>query len=313
MIEGTAFAKVNLSLRIGKRLSTGRHELHGLFQSISPADWLRIAPAPDDSISGPKGADVIDGSENLAFRAADAVREAAGWRQPLHVELGKRIPIAAGLGGGSADAAAALAMTARLANSDLDLAKLADKLGSDVPFCLVGGTAAVGGAGEDVHSLRPMSGFALAVVTPPIELATGRVFAQWDEMGGPRGETVPTSELPPDLREWGDVGNDLAPAAKAVAPALADWQFELTQRWGRRVFVTGSGPTLFAYFLDGDEAAAAIAEIPAGARFAEGAVPVPFGWLMRRNGVFSSPVGPVGPETAAPLWAGREFPGRPSS
>jgi 4-diphosphocytidyl-2-C-methyl-D-erythritol kinase len=276
-----AHAKVNLSLRLRPPRRDGLHPLNGLFTSVSWSDELVIDTAAEDRFGGPDGAPVPEGPDNLAWRAVQAVREAAGSRQRLAVELRKRIPVASGLGGGSADAAAALAVTARLLGLPGDaVAELAPTLGSDVPFCLQGGCATVAGVGEQVSSHDPLSGFALAIVVPPAEVATGDVYRAWDRLGGPEGPVLAARELPPVLRDHAPLANDLTAAAVAVAPVIAEWRTELAALWGRAVVLSGSGAALFGYFVDHDEAAAALDAVPAGSRAAEAVEPTDRGWVV---------------------------------
>ena len=183
---------------------------------------------------------------------------------------------------GSADAAAALAIAGHLFGVGRDvLLSLAAGLGSDVPFCFTGGTTEVSGTGEELRPMADAAGFAVAVVVPPIELATGDVYTRWDELDEPRGEAPPDAALPPALRGQGVLANDLLPAALSVNPALGDWRSELAARWSRPVLLTGSGPTLFGFFIDEAEAAGAIEDTPPGARGKAAAIPVPFGWAIR--------------------------------
>jgi 4-diphosphocytidyl-2-C-methyl-D-erythritol kinase len=163
--------------------------------------------------------------DNLVSRALAAVGRDA------HVTLTKRIPMGAGLGGGSADAAAVL----RWAGCH-DVA-VAAGLGADVPFCLVGGRARVSGIGEVVEPL-PFEPLAFTLLTPPLHVSTPAVYRKWDELGGPVGES----------------GNDLEPAALAVEPALAAWRDRLGQATGQEPVLAGSGSTWFvegAYEGDG--------------------------------------------------------------
>jgi len=297
VIRAIACAKINLSLHVAARDANGLHRIDGIFQSISWVDRLAAATAPEDTLRNVGGGEVIAGWDNLAWRAVEDVRRAAGSRLGVALALDKSIPAAAGLGGGSADAAAALAVGGHLFGVEREeLADLTAALGSDVPFCFTGGTARVGGTGEELRSLPPATGFAVAVVVPPIELATGAVYSKWDELGGPPGETPAESSLPPSLRGHGSLANDLLPAALAVSPALGEWRSELAAGWGRPVLLTGSGPTLFAFFIDEAEAAAAIDDSPVGARGKVAASPVPFGWAMRDD---AGPVVPSNPVDAA--------------
>ena len=276
-----AYAKVNLSLHVGSVRADGLHALSGLFTSISWHDDLHIDTAENDAFEAIASAQIPDGEDNLSWRAAVAVRQKLDTEVGLAVQLGKRIPAAAGLGGGSADAAATLAAIGRLLSvDDRVLGEIAFDLGSDVPFCLVGGFALVEGAGELVLPLKALTGFAMAVVVPPIELSSAMVFAAWDRLGSPEGLALADSDIPPTLRSHIPLRNDLTPAAIDVAPVVADWRSELEKAWGRSVAMSGSGASLFGYFLDVDEAKAALEAVPIGARGTRAVVPVPFGWTI---------------------------------
>lgn len=279
MIEAVACGKVNFGLRVGGAVDGGLHRVNGIFQSVAWTDRLTLAVAEEDSIASSSGAPVIDGEDNLAWRAVVAARNEAGNDAPLELTLDKSLPAAAGLGGGSADAAAALAMMGRLVGLEADsLLQLAARLGSDVPFCFTGGTAVVAGTGERLAALDDLDGFVMGLVVPPIELSTARVFARWDELGAPQGRPVTGAALPPPLRQHAPLVNDLEPAAESVAPLLGEWRAELRSVWDRPVLLTGSGPTLFAFFADAAEAEDALGTVPAGARASAVAAPVGFGW-----------------------------------
>ncbi len=224
---------------------------------------------------------MVDGFANLAWRAVAAVREALGEERPLHLRLDKQIPVAAGLGGGSADAAAALHLAARLLRAPAGLVdELAPTLGSDVPFCVVGGTARVSGRGDVVERLGFVGGYGLGLVVPPVELATPAVYRRWDELGGPLGEPFPERALPPVLRPHAPLANDLYPAAASLAPALDEWRGELQSAWARPVLMSGSGPTLMGFFLDAEEAEAALGDVPVGTRSASAQMPISAGWHL---------------------------------
>jgi len=271
-----AFAKVNLGLVVSSRGSDGYHPLTSLAQSVSWADRLALEPSDDDEFT----AEGMESShDNLVWRAVEAIRTEVGSTQPIAVHLEKSIAVAAGLGGGSADAAAGLALAAELFGVPADrLGELALELGADVPFCLSGGLALLEGRGDRV-SPRPMvGGYALAIVVPDLELSTPAVYRQWDEMGEPEGVPIPAAHLPPGLRSYEPLRNDLQPPAEALAPEVADWRSELAARWGRSVAMSGSGPALYGFFVDEDEAGDAISDRPAGARAMATAVPMPRGW-----------------------------------
>lgn len=269
-----AFAKINLGLIVHPP-TDGLHPIDALNMSVSWADRLGLDVADTDvlDIEGPVPTD----HTNLAWRAVTAVR--GGATRPLRLTLRKQIPVAAGLGGGSADAAAALAAAGKVFDTDDEaLFELSASLGSDVPFSFIGGLAVVGGVGEEVIPLPPADGFALAIAVPPFDLSTADVYRAWDELDDPEGPVLDGSRLPPPLRDYAPLRNDLYAAAVHIRPELDEWRAELAARWGRAVILTGSGPSLFAFFVDRDEAESAVAEVPPGLRAANAVIPVPEGW-----------------------------------
>jgi 4-diphosphocytidyl-2-C-methyl-D-erythritol kinase len=277
-MRAQAFAKLNLALAVGRRDESGYHPLRSLMQSIDWADELEIEPADEDAFtaSGPVPAD----HSNLAWQAVAAIRTAVGSTVPIALRLAKEIPAAAGLGGGSADAAAALGLMGRHLGVDpVVLAELAPQLGSDVPFCLTGGLALVAGRGEVVTPMaEDIGGFAFGIVVPPFELSTAAVYAMWDALGEPVGPSVDGPDVPPSLRSMGPFRNDLYAAAVELAPGLEEWRQEIAQFWGRPVMLSGSGPALFSYFVDVDEAESAVRTVPTGARAARAIRPTLWGW-----------------------------------
>ena len=281
MINGNAYAKINFGLRVGSRREDGYHRVDGIFQSIDLTDSLTLDSGETDSILTAAGRPVPDGLDNLAFRAATAVRDHARAARPITMTLDKSIPVAAGLGGGSADAAAALGMAGAFFSTDrAALEAIAPRLGSDVPFCFRGGTARVGGRGEVVTPTEYLAGFALGLVVPPFEVATPDVFAAWDRLDDPRGLQIAGTDLPPVLREEGQITNDLYPAAVALAAEIDEWRLELETRWSRPMMLSGSGPAMFGFFIDREEAADAMGTVPPGARLAEAVDLSPVGWTI---------------------------------
>jgi 4-diphosphocytidyl-2-C-methyl-D-erythritol kinase len=205
-------------------------------------------------------------------------------RPPARLRLVKRIPAAAGLGGGSADAAATLMLAAaHLGLTESEAAALAPGLGADVPFCLVGGSALVEGHGEIVITRPPARDFALAVAVPPFALATAAVYRRWDELGEPAGSAVDRRHLPDSLREEAPLVNDLLPAAADLVPELGDWIFDLRRHWGGPVMMSGSGPSLFAFFATIAEAEDA-ARAAGGARAVRACLPAARGWRREAPG-----------------------------
>lgn len=277
-MRASAYAKVNLGLRVAGPGPDGFHPLRALFQSVTWADEVDLEPADADAIVVVHGGAPEDES-NMAWRALAAVRSIGGAAEPMRVQLRKEIPAGAGLGGGSADAAAVLGLAGRRYGVDREaLLGLAAELGADVPFAFIGGSALVTGRGEIVEPLPAITGFALAIVVPPVELETPRVYRAWDTLGEPQGPALTAAALPPALRDYAPLGNDLYPAAASLAPQLDDWRDELSRRWDTPVAMTGSGSGLFAFFPTLDEAAGAIEAIPIGARGAQAVEPATRGW-----------------------------------
>lgn len=212
-----ALAKLTLTLRVTGVRPDGYHLLDAEMITVDLADTLTFAPGDGLDIVGGAGAPIPAGDDNLVRRALVALGRRAA------VTLKKRIPAGAGLGGGSADAAAVL----RWAGCrDLGLAA---GLGSDVPFCLVGGRARVTGVGESVEPLPfdPVAGRAYTLLTPPFGVSTAAVYRTWDELGGPSGEGA----------------NDLQRAAIRVEPGLAEWRDRLGAGTGEEPVLAGSGST----------------------------------------------------------------------
>lgn len=260
MLTEPAPAKINLALHLRRRRPDGYHDLETVFAFTDFGDRLTGAVGEGLSLtlSGPT-ADAADvGDDNLVLRAARALAAAAGVPARAQLHLDKRIPVAAGLGGGSADAAAALRLLNRLWELDWpleQLAALAAPLGADVPVCVFSRTLYGAGKGEAL-SAWPVrfAGTPVLLVNPGVAVPTGRVFAGWD--GLDRGGITPGAALV-DLR------NDMTPAAIAIAPAIAEVLATLAGAPGVTLArMSGSGATCLALFTDAaarDAAAATLA------------------------------------------------------
>jgi 4-diphosphocytidyl-2-C-methyl-D-erythritol kinase len=289
MIALVANAKVNLTLRVMARDDSGLHVLHSLVQSVDVTDGVTVAVADEDAFTVTGDGAVEADERNLAWRAAAEMRARLGDGRRLSVRLEKRIPVAAGLGGGSADAAAALVgAAAALGGTRATVEALAPGIGSDVPFCVTGGTLWMEGHGETLRRADAARGYHLALTTAPFPIDTAAVYRRWDEMGGPAGPDLSGASLPPALREVGPLVNDLTPAAVRLRPELGDWIADASTTWGQPAVLSGSGPTVFGFFPTRSEAEDA-ARVIAGSRFAAGASPTDRGWDGDPGGTLPPP------------------------
>jgi len=259
-------AKLNLCLYLGPRREDGLHELCSLFEPLALADPIEVSerePDEDDEVlcAGVEG-------ENLAARALAGLR-ARGWsRPPLRIEIEKRIPVAAGLGGGSADAAAVL----RLAAGEVEGREaLAAEIGADVPSQLVPALALVRGAGERVERLPEPASHAVVLLPGGGGLSTAEVFAEADRLGLGRS-AAELGELAGRLRGVASAGasplayaellaNDLEPAARSLHPDIAGALDALRVAGAPLALLTGSGPTATGLFADLAAARAAAARL----------------------------------------------------
>jgi 4-diphosphocytidyl-2-C-methyl-D-erythritol kinase len=243
-----AYAKINLCLFLGPTRSDGRHELVTLFDSVGLHDELVISGA--DSDSDRVQCDGVEGP-NLVGDALAALRH-AGWDAPaLTVTIDKRIPVAAGMGGGSADAAAMLRCAPRLAPIPTPrLAEIAARLGADVPGQLRPGPSLGTGAGELIEPIEPLEPYGVLVIPLPFGLSTPDVYREADRLGLPRAaadiETLHASLAAGLTSEL--ITNDLQPAALSLAPRIAAALDAAATAGADRAIVCGSGPTVIGIF-----------------------------------------------------------------
>lgn len=259
-------AKLNLSLLVSPPRKDRLHPLVSLVQTVDWLDRLDVEPG--------EGEDRLETEieDNLVLRALALARE-VGSVPPLALGLEKEIPVAAGLGGGSSDAAAALVAASDFGDvPDVTLPALASRVGADVPLFLTGGTLMISGVGEIVEVRRPLADFAIAVALPEFGLATKEVYERWDQLEGPEGDSIVDGHLPPALRGLMPMRNDLLPAALSVEPRLGDFMSDLGALWSAPVCLTGSGSACFGYFPtlgEADDAAAAVSHLTRAARGVE--------------------------------------------
>ena len=256
-VRVTAKAKLNLALAVVGKRDDGYHELRSVFVTLDLADDVRVAPHKRLEV---RNTLPLDG-EDLAARAVTALARATGREPFAFVSIRKRIPLAAGMGGGSSDAAATLHGLAQLWRVDADLMRIGAELGSDVPFFASGARAAfVSGRGELVRALAPpRDPIDVVVLRPPLRLPTAEVFGSFtmsDRVAASRVEQLVSAfeqgRVTPDvIRTY--AANDLLAAAERQCEAITTWRTAAAAR-GIPLFLTGSGPTLFAVADDRGDA-----------------------------------------------------------
>jgi 4-diphosphocytidyl-2-C-methyl-D-erythritol kinase len=263
-MEETAYAKINLALHVRAREADGYHRIETLFAFAEDGDRLRIAAGEGLSlrVTGPFASALAAEKDNLVLRAAEALQRRFGVRQGAALELDKRLPVASGIGGGSADAAAALRLLSRWWGLDAreeDLIEIGARLGADVPACVRSRTARGEGKGDRLleQDEAGLSAMPLLLVNPGVGLSTASVFAAWD--GTDKGALA--GGVPLDAALGGR--NDLEAPARSIVSEIDEVLAALAQAPG--VFLarmSGSGATCFALFqtaTDRDRAGEAIA------------------------------------------------------
>jgi 4-diphosphocytidyl-2-C-methyl-D-erythritol kinase len=265
-----AHAKVNLWLNVVGRRGDGYHLLDSLVAFVDLADRLAVRPADRLSLEldGPLAGALVGEADNhnLVLKAARLLADRAGVAPRAAIHLAKHVPVAAGLGGGSADAAAALLELVdfwRLAMPQEELFDLAATLGADVPMCLAGRTAFVSGIGERLQPAPALPACAILLVNPGVTLPTRDVFA---------ARRAPFSPARPPNRTWRDLaefaaalaehGNDLTEAAVSLEPAIGQVLEALQRSDARHAAMSGSGATCFALYNTPELARRAASSLP---------------------------------------------------
>lgn len=250
-VDETAYAKINLALHVRRRRTDGYHDIETIFAFAEDGDHLSIAAGPPSlELSGPfaPALEIEKPGDNLVMRAATALARTLGKAEFPALRLDKRLPVAAGIGGGSADAAAAIRLLCRHLAGDLDdpaVMALARDLGADVPACLASVTARGDIRGDRLTAMaaESLSGMPLLLVNPGLPLPTGPVFRAWD--GSDRGPLAGGDPLSAALAGR----NDLEAPARTLCPALGE-MLDLLERQPGAVLVrmSGSGATCFVLF-----------------------------------------------------------------
>ena len=293
------YAKINLGLRVIGLRPDRYHELRTVFQTVSLFDtleaWRERGPS---RVVLHCNIGEIDNSQNLAARAATEMAECLKLSRTIHLRLRKRIPMGAGLGGGSSDAAAALRAVAKLAGRAPDPARLlamASRLGADVPFFLLGGTALGLGRGTEVYALKDVNRQWLVLAHPPVHVNTAQAYAALDSRQSAQESAVPLTEpLENDKiysfcasrfdshRNWQrdkkrdglELGNDFEPVVFATHPQIARLKKQLIRIGATPALLSGSGSAV--YGLCDSQRKAQVASRQMAARFPECRV-----WVLR--------------------------------
>jgi 4-diphosphocytidyl-2-C-methyl-D-erythritol kinase len=269
MLTEWAPAKVNLYLHVVGRRPDGYHRLDSLAVFAGIGDELRGEAADDLSlrVTGAHAAALQPEIDNLVLRAARALGAAAGMAPQARLVLDKRLPVAAGIGGGSADAAAALRLLVRLWGLQRiagALPELGERLGADVPICLASRPARLGGIGERLAPAPALPPFGLVLANPGVPLATADIFrARTGPFSAAAALPAGWSHAAAMARDLAGLANDLQPPAVACCPAISEVLAALGALPNCLLArMSGSGATCFALFPDSSSARAAAARLP---------------------------------------------------
>lgn len=264
MLEVKAHAKINLSLEVLGRRSDGFHEIVSVMQTVTLSDTLQVELGPDIALTS--SSPQLPRQSNLVFRAARLMQQRFGVDKGCVLDLDKVIPVAAGLGGGSSDAAATLAALTRLWDVPAhctELKELAADLGSDVPFFLYGGTALIEGRGEKITPLPSPAPARYVLVNPNVRVSTAAIFAALPPTAWRDGSS--TRKLAHRIASEGTSSfgvNTLQPTLFALQPAAAVCYERVCDCVGpHRTTISGSGPTVAAMVDTEEEAHCLVAAL----------------------------------------------------
>lgn len=262
------FAKVNLGLDIVGRRDDGYHEVKMIMQSVDLKDCMTLTVTDEDIVAiMTDSKDIPADDSNIVIKAIKLLKQEYGIEKGINVELKKNIPIAGGMAGGSADAAAALRGMNELFDLKLDDKKLCElgvKLGADVPYCIMGGTMLSEGIGEVLTPLKSAPDCYVAIVKPAFSVSTKKVYEAYDSLSGDRIIHPDIDGLIDAINE-GDLykmctcmGNSLESVTEKEHTLIAEIKRILKEKGAVKAMMSGSGPTVFAIFDDKDKANSAI-------------------------------------------------------
>lgn len=252
-----AYAKINLGLDVVRKLENGYHEVRMVMQTVGIYDELELERIPQGIVLTTDKQGLPTDENNLVYRAAQLMLQEYGISSGLRIHLKKNIPIAAGMAGGSSDAAATLKGINRLFDLDCtleDLMKLGVKLGADVPYCVLGGTALAEGIGEKLTSLNPAPDCYVLVAKPDIDVSTKYVYEHLDAEGitsHPDIDGMVEAVWEESLQGILDrMGNVLESVTVTKYPVIARIENRMRELGALNSLMSGSGPTVFGIFID---------------------------------------------------------------
>jgi 4-diphosphocytidyl-2-C-methyl-D-erythritol kinase len=271
-VQARAFAKINVGLHVLGKRPDGFHEIRTVYQTVGLADLLQVSISPRQ-----KGihlecnhGDLSAGPENLVYRAADLWQRSTGYKGGIRLRLEKKIPMGAGLGGGSSDAATTLLALERLTGNRLELLariELAARLGSDVPLFLLGGRVLGCGRGEEIYPLTDLPARHCLIVFPGFSVSTAEAYAalglRLTERKEDRKINVLGKRSPFPLEAWGPAENDFEWFVFARWPELARVKRQLIRAGAETASLTGSGSALYAVYESAQQLNRAASRMPA--------------------------------------------------
>lgn len=268
-----SYAKINWTLDVLFKREDGFHELRTIYQTVSVYDQLRVSETPGDIEIACDDTRVPADETNLAHKAATLLRRATGVTGGARIEIEKRIPVAAGLGGGSSNAAATLLGLARLWRVEMtgrDLVEIAMDLGSDVPFFLVGGTALGVGRGEEVYSIEQALCEHMLLVNPGFAVSTAAAYGKLSRLTRDQSpRIIPFTLFAANAALPLAASNDLEPVVSAAHPEIAEVKRRLLSLGARHALMSGSGATVFGVFDNLETSERAQSEMRATGYWAE--------------------------------------------
>ena len=259
-------AKINLALHVTGQRADGYHLIESIVVFAQAGDRLSVSAAQTDSfgVDGPF-ADALSGeNDNLVLRAREAMRAVVAGAGPTDIRLEKHLPVAAGIGGGSADAAACLRALRRLWSaplSDAELHAIAARLGADVPMCLQSRPLVATGIGDVVEPVSTLPPMPIVLVNPNVAVSTPEIFKRLTDKNNPGIALTADNAAEGWVAALQTLRNDLQPPAEALFPDITDCRSALTDSGAAIARMSGSGATCFGLFADGQKAAAAAAAI----------------------------------------------------